>query len=59
VDATLVDPGVKGEVKYAATVTVAGYGRPAPMQFLDEKKKPIALSKDVQGAVEKVLKEKR
>jgi hypothetical protein len=59
VDATLVDPGVKGEIKYEGTVTVAGYGRPAPMQFVDEKKKPIELSKDVRGAVEQVLKEKR
>lgn len=57
--ATLVsaDPKVQGEVTYDATIDVAGYEQATSLTFVDEKKKPIPLSKKIADSIQTVLKE--
>jgi hypothetical protein len=49
----------KGAVAYAAQVEVVDYAGTREIAFKDDANKPLALSKPVQEAVDKVLKEKR
>lgn len=60
VDAVLQTKGEKPEsLTYTAQVDVAGYGGARELIFEDEKKRPVPLSKEIQGAIQKVMKEKR
>ncbi len=60
VDAVLQTKGEKPQnLAYTAQVDVAGYGGARELKFEDEKKRPIPLSKEIQGAIQKVMKEKR
>jgi hypothetical protein len=51
------DPKVQGEVTYDATIDVLGYGEKTELQFVDDKKKPIPLSKKISETVQTTLKE--
>jgi hypothetical protein len=50
---------VKGSVAYDARVAVAAYNGAKELAFLDEKQRPLPLSKEVREAVGKIMKEKR
>jgi hypothetical protein len=58
VDAEIFD-NEKGAVAYAAKVDVIDYAKTREIAFKDDSNKPLALSKPVQEAVDRVLKEKR
>jgi hypothetical protein len=59
-DATLKssDPNVKTPIRYTAEVTLVGYNGARDLKFLDEKKREIPLTKEMQSRIESVLKEK-
>jgi hypothetical protein len=55
---TSADPKVEGAVEYTATLDVLGYNQAKELAFMDEKKKPIPLSKKITDAIEGAKKEK-
>jgi hypothetical protein len=53
------NPQVTGIVRYSAQVDLVAFNQSAALKFHDEKKREIPLTKEIQTAVDRVLKEKK